>query len=249
MVYKQALIAKRNAGYRFKKSVAHSRESEEVVIDNEKNHILSIILRADVNGTLEAILNVLDTYNANDKVKIDIVNFGVGPLSKSDLEIAETFGSTIYCFNTPAVVGQTDAPKYKIKHFNIIYRMFDDIKEEIQRLAPLVETVDKIGEAELAQVFEIDDKKEVLQVAGGRCLDGLIDSRKYFKILRNDKVIYEKEKCKVLKHFKSVVVTLKKGSEFGFSFENKAIKIQAGDKIICYDIKMVPESIEWDFGF
>ena len=257
--YQKKLVEKRLAGYRFSKPVAQSRESEKVVIDNEKNHILSIIIKADVNGTLEAIMNALDTY-VSDKVKLDIVDFDVGAVTKTDVENAKLFGSIIYCFNientsgapSPVVSGGSDSTNkenYQIKHFNIIYRLFDDIKLELEKISPLVEQEVIIGEAELAQVFEVKEKKDILLVAGGRCIDGLMDSRKYFKILRDNKVIYQKEKSKSLKHMKTVVSTVKKGSEFGLGFENKDVKLLAGDKIVCYDLKMVHEKIEWNIGF
>ena len=248
--YQEYLTKKRAAGYRYSVKRAHSRESQKLIIDNEKNHVLSLIIKADVTGTLEAILNSLEKYQ-DPKVMLDIVDFGVGPITKSDYENAELFGSIIYGFNIENICPDipTDSTKYKVKHFNIIYKLFDDIKMELDNIAPLIEKEEIIGSAELTQVFEVKDGKELISVAGGRCTNGLIDSKKFFRILRNDKIIYEKEKCKSLKHLKTSVPTIKQGSDFGFALENISIKFERGDKIICYDIKMVPGSVEWNIGF
>ena len=125
-----------------------------------------------MDGSLEAILNVLETYpNEEGNVRINIVNFEVGPLKKSDLELAETFGAIVYCFNlapNPALEKtvsierggeseetttsrQEQAPRV-IRHFNIIYKLFDDLKVELNLRAPLVEIEDQIGEAEVLKV-------------------------------------------------------------------------------------------------
>jgi translation initiation factor IF-2 len=248
--YQKKLAEKRARGYRYRKRTADERIPERVIIDNAKNHILSVVIKTDVNGTLEAILNILDKYEC-EKVKLDVVHFDVGPVTKSDIELAELFGSIIYCFNIPSEsnVVETEKKNYQIKHFNIIYKLFDDIKIELEKVAPLVALEEVIGEAEFTNIFEIKEKKENIYIGGGRCLNGLIDSKKYFRIIRDGQTLFEKEKSKTLKHMKTVVQTIKKGSEFGLGFENLSIIPKVGDRIICYDIKMVNDKIEWNIGF
>lgn len=242
-------------GSRARGDMSHGeRFSEDVTFDNEKNRCLPIVLKTDVNGSLEAILNVLETYDSHDKVKLDIISFGVGSITKSDLELATTFNAQIYCFNIDTKLNDGSdnnvLNKYRIKHFNIIYRLFEDVKIELEKLAPLVEQEDVNGEAEVSQVFDIDMDKNKIQIAGGRCINGSLDSRKLFKLIRiNGDIVALKVKCKSLKHYKTEVQTIKKGTEFGISFEDTNIKFERGDRILCYDVKMVRDKIEWELGF
>jgi len=130
---------------------------------------LNVIVKADVDGSLEAILNVLDTYPTENDVKINLIHFEVGPLKKSDLELAETFDGIVYCFNlapnlalektsteksTPEEASQQPADKV-VRHFNVIYKLFDDIKIELNLRAPLVEQEEKMGEAEVLKVINL----------------------------------------------------------------------------------------------
>jgi translation initiation factor IF-2 len=128
---------------------------------------LNIIIKTDVDGSLEAILNVLETYTGENKVTLDLVHFEVGQLKKQDIELAETFDAIIYLFNlkpNPTLENtfldkpsseMTEAEKSKIsriRHFNVIYKLFDDLKFELNSRAPLVEQEDKLGEAEILKV-------------------------------------------------------------------------------------------------
>lgn len=134
---------------------------------------LNIIIKTDVDGSLEAILNVLETYpNTTNEVKINIIHFEVGPLKKSDLDLAETFDALVYCFNlppNPTLEQQQKHHQHKseqshdassllqdgkkiVRHFNVIYKLFDDLKIELNLRAPLVEEEEKLGEAEVLKV-------------------------------------------------------------------------------------------------
>ena len=212
---------------------------------------LHIILKTDVNGSLEAILNVLETYNAHDRVILDLVHFEVGQIKKSDIEMAETFDAIIYCFNLPAIATEDSKDKkYKIKSFNVIYKLFDDLKLELNSLAPLVEQEEVKGEAKIQKLFKYDEtNKATITVAGSICTDGMIEKNATFKLMRGTEVIASNEKCKSLKHIKTSVNTVKRNVEFGISFENPHLKMESGDRLVCYDIKMVQLPIEWNLGF
>jgi translation initiation factor IF-2 len=209
---------------------------------------LHIIIKADVNGSLEAILNVIETYNQN-KVHLDLVHFEVGQIKKNDLEMAEMFNAIIYCFNLPKLE-LSEQSKVKIRHFNVIYKLFDDLKNELTELMPLVEQEEIVGQADILKVFDYNENnKRFIKVAGGRCSDGLIERKHYFRVLRNNQIVYDKEKCKTLKHHKTDVNSIKRNVEFGFAFENASVLPQPGDKIVCYDIKLVKSQLEWNLGF
>lgn len=113
--YKQKLLEKRATGERYPISKLEPSEVSNpnlhentwanyesgLIKPGENVKTLHIIIKTDVNGSLEAILNVLETYNANDKVVLNVVHFEVGPIKKNDIEMAEMFNAIIYCFNLP----------------------------------------------------------------------------------------------------------------------------------------------------
>lgn len=104
-----------------------------------------------------------------------MVHFEVGQLKKTDLEMAETFGATIYCFNlgVDQLEKNIQDKNIKIKHFNVIYQMFDDLKEELNRLAPFEEEEYVIGEAHVQKCFSYDESNtKTISVAGSRCTEG-----------------------------------------------------------------------------
>jgi translation initiation factor IF-2 len=246
-------IKKKREQEKLQRNVHNDADTEPESSKDDKNKpaevkTLHIIIKADVNGSLEAILNVIETYNHN-KVHLDLVHFEVGQIKKSDLEMAEMFDAIIYCFNLPKLES-SEHTKIKIRHFNVIYKLFDDLKHELTELLPLVEQEEIIGEADILKVFDYNEKnKQFIKVAGGRCSDGLIDRKLYFRVLRNNQIVYDKEKCKSLKHHKSDVNSIKRNVEFGFAFENESVLPEPGDKIVCYDLKVVKSNLEWNLGF
>jgi translation initiation factor IF-2 len=224
-----------------------ANENNKLLLKQVKK--LHIIIKADFNGSLEAILNVLETYESNDKVILDLVHFEVGQIKKSDLELAETFDAIIYSFNLPPLINENN--KIKIKSFNVIYKLFDDLKLELNELAPLVEQEEVKGEAKIQKIFKYDQtNKTTIDVAGSICTEGLIDKNSNFRIERGTQRIADNLKCKSLKHIKTSVNTVKRNVEFGISFDqDPSLVLESGDKIICYDLKMVKSMIDWNLGF
>ena len=196
---------------------------------------------------MEAILDVLDTYNEHDKVNLDLIHFEVGQVKQSDIEMASTFGAIIYCFNLPAA--NIEANGIQIKNFNVIYKMFDDLLEEINKKAPVFDVKDTLGEAKVIQLFDFTEDKKKIKVIGGLCVDGVLQSAAKFMIIRNEEIIAENLKCKSLKNVKTDVNQIKKNVSFGLSLENESILPQPGDKIVCYNLKKVKQNIEWKLGF
>lgn len=104
-------------------------------------------LIGDVDGSVEAILDVLETYD-DTKCKLDIVHYGVGNVTESDVELAEAFNAIIYAFNVdclPNVKPMAKSKKIKITYNNVIYKMIDDIKEEINVRIPISQKEEVLG--------------------------------------------------------------------------------------------------------
>lgn len=254
--YHEKLNVKRLAGENYSiskiepegKSDMHLNSMGQIESTNVNK--LHILIKADVNGSLEAILNVLETYNCNDKVILDVINFEVGPVKKSDVEMAEMFNALIYCFNLSPNATVEKEVESRIRHFNVIYKLFDDLKIELNNLAPLIEQEELVGEADILKTFDYNESnKKVIKVAGGRCVEGHLDRKLNFRLMRNGECLVEGQKCKSLKHVKQDVNSIKRNVEFGFSFDDDSIQPQPGDKLVCYDVKMVRSPLDWNLGF
>lgn len=160
---------------------------------------INVILKGDVHGSVEAILDVLDTYTSHDKCRLNIVHYGVGDVTDGDIELAETFKAIIYAFSVDVPKSLKGLHNVSIKTCDIIYRLVDDLKEEIAKKLPPVEKEEFIGEANVLQKFYITEGKKSIPVAGCRCLKGVLKKASKFRLQRRDEVVYDGEliKCRV----------------------------------------------------
>jgi len=236
------------------------REKEDKSPVDLSHPFLNVILRGDVDGSLEAILNVFDSYD-DERCKLDVVNFGVGPPTSSDVDLAATFKCIIYCFNirVPAAIESLARENdVEIKHFNIIYRLFEHMKTEMTgRLPPLYED-EVVGVANVMQPFTItDDDKKKRPVAGSQCVKGELLRDAQFKLIRAssssmsdaDEDVAFDGPLFALKHFKDDVRSIVQGMDCGIALGDIEVEPQAGDKIICYRVKEVKQFIDWDLDF
>ncbi|NWU41273.1 IF2M factor, partial [Hylia prasina] len=233
--------------YKANKHLMFSRPKERTEMDE---NTLSLIVKGDVDGSVEAILNILDTYDCEDKCKLDIVYFGMGDISENDINLAEAFNGVIFGFGVKAnesIKKLADKKGIKIKLHNIIYKLIEDLKEELNsRLPPtVVETT--IGEASVLDTFSVTVGKNKIPVAGCRVHKGLLDRRMKFKLIRNRDVIW-KGCLSSLKHHKDDVQVIKTGMDCGLSLDQN-LEFRIGDEIICYEENEVQQTTSWDPGF
>lgn len=138
--YKTAREARRLAG-KFKMRRVGPRQKE---IQEDTHPRINVIIKGDVHGSVEAILDVLDSYHEHDKCRLDVVHYGVGDINEGDLELAKTFNAIIYAFS---VNSPKSYPKnIKLKEVNIIYRLVDDLKLEINKKLPPTDVEEFVGE-------------------------------------------------------------------------------------------------------
>ncbi|NWR83032.1 IF2M factor, partial [Furnarius figulus] len=233
--------------YKANKHLMFQRPTEKREVDE---NTLSIIVKGDVDGSVEAILNILDSYDCEDECKLDIVHFGMGDISENDLSLAEAFNGVIYGFSVnvnQSVKKLADKKGIKIKLHNIIYKLIDDLKEELNsRLPPaMVETT--IGEASVLDTFSVTVGKNKVPVAGCRVQKGLLDRRMKFKLIRKGNMIW-KGSLSSLKHHKNDAQVIKAGMDCGLSLD-KNLEFNIGDDIICYEETEVQQTTSWDPGF
>jgi translation initiation factor IF-2 len=199
-----------------------------------------LIIKADVQGSLEAILGSLEKLGT-DEVTARILHAGVGGISESDVTLAEGFNAAIIGFNVRAHKEAAAAAKrngIEIRYYNIIYDLVDDVKKAMSGLlAPtLRETM--LGNALILEVFNIS---KVGKVAGCRVTDGSVERGANVRLIRDNVVVHE-GKLSTLKRFKDEVKEVAAGQECGMAFENYG-DMRAGDVIECYRVETIQRSL------
>ncbi|XIA65831.1 translation initiation factor IF-2 [Bradyrhizobium sp. TZ2] len=199
-----------------------------------------LIVKADVQGSLEAILGSLEKLGT-DEVAARILHAGVGGISESDVTLAEGFNAAIIGFSVRANKEAAAAAKrngIEIRYYNIIYDLVDDIKKAMSGLlAPtLRETM--LGNAQILEVFNIS---KVGKVAGCRVIDGTVERGANVRLIRDNVVVHE-GKLSTLKRFKDEVKEVQSGQECGMAFENYG-DMRVGDVIECYRVETIQRSL------
>ncbi|MES2749850.1 MAG: translation initiation factor IF-2 [Pseudomonadota bacterium] len=199
-----------------------------------------LVIKADVQGSLEAILGSLEKLGT-DEVAARILHAGVGGISESDVTLAEGFNAAIIGFNVRAHKEAASLAKrngIEIRYYNIIYDLVDDVKKAMSGLlAPtLRETM--LGNAQILEVFNIS---KVGKIAGCRVTDGSVERGANVRLIRDNVVVHE-GKLSTLKRFKDEVKEVQSGQECGMAFESYQ-DMRAGDVIECYRVETIQRSL------
>ena len=236
--------AKEITNYRIQKErdaklVKSAKSAMEQMLDKIKSgeiKHLPIVIKADVQGSIEAIEGTLNKLST-DEVSVQILHSAVGPISESDVTLAKASHAFIIGFNVRAIPQARDMARrdgIDIRYYSIIYDVADDVKKGLEgMLSPeLKEKI--IGYAEIRNVFNITG---VGKVAGCMVTEGLVKRGAKVRLLRDNVVIHDGNLGQ-LKRFKDDVKEVKDGYECGMSFENYN-DIQVGDFIECYEIETI----------
>jgi translation initiation factor IF-2 len=180
---------------------------------------LRVILKADVQGSLEAIQSALLKLNGdNQEVRVSIPYAGTGAISESDVSLASATRSIIIGFNVrPDVAAKraADSTEIDIRYYSIIYNLLDEVKAAMQgMLAPVFEDVTD-GYAEVRETFKLPGGD---MVAGLYVLDGRVTRNSRARVLRDGKVIHEGS-IKSLKRFKEDAREVAAGYECGLGLD------------------------------
>jgi translation initiation factor IF-2 len=192
---------------------------------------LTIILKADVQGSLEAIVQILAEIKS-DEVAIEYLNVDIGNITESDVRLAQTSNAVIFGFNveaTPVAKRMAETNKVEIKNYKIIYELIDDIKNRlIGMLEPVVERVD-LGKLKVLAIFKTGKKD---MIVGGRVISGKVAGNCLIEVLRKDSVI-GRGKLSNLQQNKINTDEVSSGNECGITFEGET-KIKEGDTLVCF---------------
>ena len=208
--------------------------------DDNKKLILPIILRADVQGSVEAISDMVKDINT-DKVGVEILSSGVGQITEGDIRLATASGAVIVAFNVRADSVVRDMARSNgvdIRYHSVVYRITDEIKEILSgKLAPEKrETF--IGYADVIALFTVG---KGIRVAGCRMTEGTVKKDAFVRLLRNNVVIYD-GKIGQLRREKNEVKEVSGGVEFGMSFD-KYNDLKEGDRVECYEVEEIRAEI------
>jgi translation initiation factor IF-2 len=201
---------------------------------------LHIVLKADVQGSLEAIADSLAKLKS-EKIELEIIHGAVGNITENDVLLASASEAVIIGFRVKTESGVTDAAKnanVQIKLHTIIYELIEQVEESMEGLLEPEAKESVIGHAEIRRIFELS---KGAPVAGCVVTDGRIARSARVRLLRRKAVQYE-GRIASLKHFQDDVREAKAGSECGLRLENFS-GFQEGDILECYTVEKVAASL------
>jgi translation initiation factor IF-2 len=201
---------------------------------------LAIIIKSDVQGSLEAIIGSLEKLGT-DEVGARVIHSGVGGITESDVTLAEASGVPIIGFNVRAHKEAREAAEragIEIRYYNIIYDLVDDVKKAMSGLLAPTRRETMLGNATILEVFKVS---KVGNVAGCRVTDGVVERGANVRLIRDSVVVHE-GKLSQLKRFKDDAREVVAGQECGMAFENFQ-DMKVGDVIECYRVETVQRTL------
>ncbi len=195
---------------------------------------LSLVVKADAQGTLEAVLSALQKIE-DPVVAIKIVGQGVGAVSDSDLLLASVSNAIIVCFNlkaTPAAATAAERAKVEVRYYDVIYKLTEDVERAVKGLRE--PTYRQIREGKLEVVIPIKIPRQGV-IGGCRVVEGKVTRGGWVKLLRGKEQVFE-GKISSLKHFKEDVREMSAGQECGVGLEGFEA-FQPGDVMETYRLE------------
>ena len=186
--------------------------------ENENVSELPIVVKADVQGSAEAIVQAMEKIG-NDEVRVRVLHSGVGAITETDVGLAEASGAPVFGFNVRANTSARNTANQKgveIRYYSVIYDLVDDVKKAASGLLSAEIREKFIGYANIKEVFKVSN---VGKVAGCLVTEGVARRSAGVRLLRDNVVIHEGT-LKTLKRFKDEVPEVQSGQECGMAFEN-----------------------------
>ncbi|NSM56526.1 translation initiation factor IF-2 [Wolbachia endosymbiont of Atemnus politus] len=201
--------------------------------DDSGTEELSVVLKCDVTGSIEAISNSIDKLG-KDQVKLNILHKAVGGITDSDVLLAEASNAIILAFNVKVDSKTRDLAKQKgveIHTYNIIYELIDDMKMYLTKMLKPVTREVRIGSASVRQIFNTSKTGNII---GCYVSDGVVKKDSLIKVMRDSKLIYE-GKLKALRRFKDDVKEVGTNFECGMSLDS-SVDVKVGDILEVYQL-------------
>ena len=208
---------------------------------DKKAKELQLIIKADVQGSTEAIVSSLEKLST-DEVRARIIHSAAGAITESDVQLAKGSNAPIIGFNVRAGKQARDLAEregVEIRYYSIIYDLIDDIKGVMSGMLSPIQRETFLGNAEILEVFDIS---KVGKVAGCRVTEGRVQKGARIRILRDNVVIQEMGVLSTLKRFKDEVNEVVVGQECGMAF-NGFQDIKQGDFIECFTVEEIKRTL------
>ena len=209
-------------------------------IQEGKTAELAVVIKADVQGSVEAIVGAVETLGT-DEVKVRFLHSGVGGITESDISLAKASEAIVIGFNVRAHKQARDLAQQEgvdIRYYSVIYHLTDDLKSLMSgMLAPEIKE-HSLGSLQIREVFSIT---KVGKVAGCMVTEGLVRRGVRARLLRDSVVIHD-GKLGTLKRFKDDVREVKEGIECGIALDSYQ-DIQVGDVIETYELEEVARTL------
>ena len=201
---------------------------------------LPIIIKADVQGSYEALAGSLRKLSTNE-VRVDVLHSGVGGVTESDVNLAIASGAVIIGFNVRADATARKLAEHEgieIRYYNIIYDAIDDVKAALSGMLAPEQKENVIGTVEIRQVINVS---KVGNIAGCMVTDGLIKRDSHVRLIRNNVVVHTGELAS-LKRFKDDVKEVRQGFECGLMLKNFN-EIMEGDQLEVFEVVEVARKL------
>ncbi len=224
---------------RMKRQQAAKLENMFAGMESAQKKILPVVVKADVRGSLEALLSSLGDIG-NDEVQVNVVSSGVGGITENDVNLALTSGAIILGFNVRADATtrrNAEQEGVEIRYYSIIYQLLDEVKAALSGMLDPERIEEIVGIADVREVFR---SPKFGQVAGCMVIEGTVYRSKPIRVLRDNIVIYEGE-LESLRRFKDDVNDVRNGTECGIGVKNYDVKV--GDQIEVFDVKEVAREL------
>ena len=211
-------------------------------LQSKKVSELPVIIKADVQGSAEAIVSSLDKMG-NEEVRARTVMSGAGGITESDVQLAKSAGAPILGFNVRASKQARDLAEregVEIRYYSIIYDLLDDMKGVLSGMLAPLQRETFLGNAAVLQVFDIS---KTGKIAGCRVSEGVVRKGAKVRIIRDDVVVLELGTLATLKRFKDEVNEVPAGQECGMHFQGFH-DIKAGDYIECFTVEEIKRTLD-----
>lgn len=207
----------------------------------EEVPVLNVIVKADVQGSVETIRAQLEDF-PSDKAQLRILHTAVGAISEADVALAQASSAIVFGFNVIAddrAQAEAERQGVEVRSYRVIYEMLEDIHKALEGLLAPLEQEEKRGTAEVRQVFNVS---RVGTIAGCYVTDGLVARNHKVRLIRDGTIVTEGHELDSLKRFKDDAKEVKSGFECGIKIAGYN-DVKPGDRIEAYEVVEVAQQL------
>ncbi|HEY1123958.1 MAG TPA: translation initiation factor IF-2 [Haloferula sp.] len=211
------------------------------VIEGTGKAVLKVVLKCDVQGSVEAIKRAIGDIKS-DKVTTQIIVAAAGPITAADVQMASSADAVVLGFNTKVEANAVKVVKsegVQVKLYSIVYELIDQVREAMLGMLEPLTRENIIGHAEVRMVFKLSKSKG--RAAGSYVKDGKIHRKAHARVIRGGVPVFD-GKMSTLRRFQDEVEEVKSGMECGIRL-GEFNEYQEADVIECYTLEKIPQTL------